>query len=111
MAVSAVGIGRGSELFPLPDLPRRQGLLVAPAIHVDTARAYRDLSPRLTMESQQNKIYSFQSLTWDTGSLAEARNDFEAVVFEQHAELAILKKRLTAAGAAERSPVQQRGRP
>jgi 4-diphosphocytidyl-2-C-methyl-D-erythritol kinase len=97
---TAVGIGRGSELFPLPDTPARRGILVAPGIHVNTARAYRDLSPRLTTELQQNKIVSFQSVTWDTASLASARNDFETVVFEQHRKLATLKRRLVRAGAA-----------
>jgi 4-diphosphocytidyl-2-C-methyl-D-erythritol kinase len=96
---TAVGIGRGSELFPLPDTPARRGLLVAPGIHVNTAQAYRDLSPRLTTELQQNKIVSFQSITWDTASLASARNDFESVVFEQHRKLATLKKQLVRAGA------------
>jgi 4-diphosphocytidyl-2-C-methyl-D-erythritol kinase len=66
---------------------------------VNTAQAYRDLSPRLTTELQQNKIVSFQSVTWDTASLASARNDFESVVFEQHRKLATLKKRLVRAGA------------
>ena len=97
---TAVGIGRGSELFPLPDVPAKRGILVAPGIHVNTAQAYRDLSPRLTTESQQNKIVSFQSITWDTGSLASARNDFETVVFQQHRKLATLKKRLVCAGAS-----------
>ena len=96
---AAAGIGRGSELFPLPDGPAQSGLVVAPEIHVNTAQAYRDLSPRLTMELQQNKIFSFQSLTWDPGSVAEARNDFEAVVFEQHPKLAAIKRRLVRAGA------------
>ena len=96
---SAVGIGRGSELFPLPDLSSQAGLLVTPAIHVNTAQAYRDLSPRLTTELQQNKIFSFQSLTWEPGSLSSARNDFEAVVFEQHPKLARLKSRLVRSGA------------
>jgi 4-diphosphocytidyl-2-C-methyl-D-erythritol kinase len=96
---TAVGIGRGSELFPLPDTPAQQGILVTPGIHVNTAQAYRDLSPRLTTELQQNKMVSFQSVAWDTRSLASARNDFEAVVFEQHRKLATLKKRLVRAGA------------
>jgi 4-diphosphocytidyl-2-C-methyl-D-erythritol kinase len=95
----AVGIGRGSELFPLPDRPARPGVLVAPGIHVSTPEAYRRLSPRLTSESLQNKMVSFQSHTWDP-DLGAADNDFEAVVFEQHADLAILKKRLTGAGAS-----------
>jgi 4-diphosphocytidyl-2-C-methyl-D-erythritol kinase len=96
---TAVGIGRGTELFPLPDARSQHGILVAPGIHVDTAQAYRDLSPRLTTELQQNKIFSFQAITWDTGSLASARNDFESVVFEQHRKLATIKKRLVRAGA------------
>ena len=41
--------------------PAERALLVAPGVHVSTAEAYRRLSPRLTSESQQNKIVSFQS--------------------------------------------------
>jgi len=96
---TAAGIGRGTELFPLPDAAGARGLVAAPGVHVNTAQAYRDLSPRLTTELQRNKIYSFQSLTWNTGCLAGARNDFEEVVFEQYPELAALKKRLVRAGA------------
>jgi len=96
---TAVGIGRGTELFPLPDSPPREGLIVASGVHVNTAQAYRDLSPRLTTELQQNKIFSFQAVTWDTASLSSARNDFESVVFEQHPKLARLKKQLERAGA------------
>jgi len=97
---TAVGIGRGTELFPLPDQPAMPGLLVAPGVHVNTAQAYRDLSPCLTTELQQNKIVSFQSRTWGGSGVDGAANDFEAVVFEQHRGLAILKHRLLRAGAA-----------
>jgi 4-diphosphocytidyl-2-C-methyl-D-erythritol kinase len=96
----AVGIGRGSELFPLPDRPACPGVLVAPGIHVSTPEAYRRLSPRLTSELLQNKMVSFQSHTWDPALGVAAANDFEAVVFEQHRDLAILKKRLIRAGAS-----------
>jgi 4-diphosphocytidyl-2-C-methyl-D-erythritol kinase len=96
---TAAGIGRGTELFPLPDRAAQPGVLVAPAVHVNTAQAYRDLSPRLTSESQQNKMVSFQTQTWDPASSAAA-NDFEEVVFEQHHSLGVLKKRLLRAGAA-----------
>ncbi|HJZ98872.1 MAG TPA: 4-(cytidine 5'-diphospho)-2-C-methyl-D-erythritol kinase [Candidatus Solibacter sp.] len=95
----AVGIGRGTELFPLPDVPAMPGVLVAPGIHVNTAQAYRDLSPRLTTDLQRNKILSFQSLTWDASSVSTGCNDFEGVVFEQHPKLAQLKRRLVRAGA------------
>jgi 4-diphosphocytidyl-2-C-methyl-D-erythritol kinase len=100
---AAVGIGRGTELFPLPDGPAQRGIVVAPGVHVNTAQAYRDLSPRLTTESQQNKIFSFQWHSWELvgeGSARPAENDFEAVVFGQHRRLATLKKRLIRAGAS-----------
>jgi 4-diphosphocytidyl-2-C-methyl-D-erythritol kinase len=69
-------------------------------VHVNTAQAYRDLSPRLTSESQQNKIFSFQSHTWDLADEAAAGNDFEIVVFEQHPRLGALKKKLMRVGAS-----------
>ncbi|MBZ5577340.1 MAG: 4-(cytidine 5'-diphospho)-2-C-methyl-D-erythritol kinase [Acidobacteriia bacterium] len=97
---AAAGIGRGNEIFPLPDGPARRGVLVAPGIHVSTAEAYRLLSPSLTTESQQNKMFSFSSQVW-AGGVAEAGcNDFEAVVFRQHPGLAAIKKRLERAGAS-----------
>jgi 4-diphosphocytidyl-2-C-methyl-D-erythritol kinase len=96
---TAVGIGRGTELFPLPDAPALPGVIVAPGIHVSTADAYRALSPRLTTESQENKIFSFQSHAWDVIHAAGYQNDFEAVVFEREPRLASLKRKLAAAGA------------
>ena len=97
---AAVGIGRGTELFPLPDRPAQPGILVSPAIHVSTPEAYRRLSARLTTESIENKIFSFQSEAWDGGVSSGAANDFETVVFEQYPEIAALKQRLVRAGAS-----------
>jgi len=97
---TAAGIGRGTELFPLPDRRFEPGVLVTPGLHVSTADAYQRLSGRLTTESQQNKIFSFQSQTWEPGGSEPAVNDFEAVAFEQHRHLATLKQRLVRAGAS-----------
>jgi 4-diphosphocytidyl-2-C-methyl-D-erythritol kinase len=97
---TAVGIGRGTELFPLPDGPAQNGVVVAPGLHVNTAQAYRDLSPRLTSESQENKIFSFQSQVWGRRVGELPRNDFEEVVFQQHGNLAAIKKQLLRAGAS-----------
>ena len=97
---TAVGIGRGTELFPLPDTPSQLALLVAPGVHVDTPQAYAELSPGLTTESQQNKIFSFQSHTWNSIAGGPAGNDFEAVVFARHGRLADLKRGLIRAGAS-----------
>jgi 4-diphosphocytidyl-2-C-methyl-D-erythritol kinase len=41
---TAVGLGRGTELYPLPERPSAWGLVVAPEIHVSTAEAYRMLN-------------------------------------------------------------------
>ena len=101
---TAVGIGRGSELYPLPDGPPQRGVLIAPGIHVSTAEAYRRLGSRLTSESQQNKIFSFLSLVWDRGPEGTPgkapANDFEPVVFEQHRRIGAIKKKLIGAGAS-----------
>jgi len=99
---TAVAIGRGTELYPLPDSPPRRGLLIAPPVHVSTAEAYRALAARLTTESQQNKIVSFQLKTWSElagGAGINCINDFETVVFEQFPRLASLKQRLMKLGA------------
>jgi 4-diphosphocytidyl-2-C-methyl-D-erythritol kinase len=103
---AAVAVGRGTELYPLPDRPAQAGLVVAPQIHVSTADAYRRLSAALTSESQQNKIVSFQSTAWrdSAGLSGEAdapwgKNDFESVVFSQHPELKSIKQGLLKLGA------------
>ena len=94
----AAGLGRGGELYPLSDLGSLRGALALSSAHVSTAEAYAALSSRLTSQDEQNKIVSFQSLSWDTG-LDCASNDFEQVVFERLPELAATKRRLAELGA------------
>jgi 4-diphosphocytidyl-2-C-methyl-D-erythritol kinase len=99
---TAIGLGRGEELYPLPDLPAARGLLVAPEIHSSTAEAYRDLSARLTSIPLQNKLNSFQQEIWrgvTGGSIPVDENDFEEVVFARHRELRQIKERLLHFGA------------
>jgi 4-diphosphocytidyl-2-C-methyl-D-erythritol kinase len=103
---TAVALGRGTEIYPMPDHPKRAGLVVAPDVHVSTAEAYRRLTGQLTSESQQNKIVSFQSKAWREsaglsagGQLPPGENDFESVVFEQHPALKSIKRRLLKLGA------------
>jgi 4-diphosphocytidyl-2-C-methyl-D-erythritol kinase len=96
---AAVGIGRGTELFPLPDGKSLRGILVSPGIHISTPDAYARLNSRLTSESQQNKIVTFQSRVWDGGVSRAACNDFETVVTE-HGIIGAIKKRMLGAGAS-----------
>jgi 4-diphosphocytidyl-2-C-methyl-D-erythritol kinase len=90
---TAVGIGRGTELFPLPDGLARAAVIVAPAVHV-------------TLELQENKIFSFQSHTWSGADGTAGANDFEGVVLERESRLAEWKERLIRAGA---SPARMTG--
>jgi 4-diphosphocytidyl-2-C-methyl-D-erythritol kinase len=95
---TALGLGRGEELYPLPDLPRASALVIAPPIHSSTAQAYHDLSAQLTTESLQNKILSFQQEVW-RGGRAEAVNDFEEVVFARYPQLKRVRNQLLRSGA------------
>jgi 4-diphosphocytidyl-2-C-methyl-D-erythritol kinase len=102
---TAVALGRGTELYPLPDLPAAFGVVVAPAIHVSTAEAYRDLDAqtRLTSSPRPNIISSFESTVWEragVSSLGAGQNDFEAVVFARYPRLRTLKRKLERLGAA-----------
>lgn len=106
---AAVGLGRGAELYPLPDQKPARGVAVMPDVHVSTAQAYASLERGLTSEAQQNKIVSFQSYAWNlAGDLSRSygSNDFESVVFEQHPRLSSLKRRLLELGA---KPVMMTG--
>ena len=68
---------------------------------MNTAEAYRDLSPRLTTESQQNKIFSFQSHIWDRGGrVGRRRTILKRSSSSSTAVWRRLKKRLIRAGAA-----------
>ena len=100
---TALGLGRGEELYPLPDRSSKRGLLVVPGVHSSTAEAYRDLSPRLTSIGLQNKLFSFQQEVWRGGTegnvAAVDENDFEEVVFARHPELKRIKQRLCRLGA------------
>jgi 4-diphosphocytidyl-2-C-methyl-D-erythritol kinase len=99
---TALGLGRGEELYPLPDRPRQQALVVVPAIHSSTVEAYRDLSGTLTNIALQNKLDSFQREVWGPGApgyKSSLINDFEGVVIARHPELAGIRERLRRAGA------------
>ena len=95
---TALGLGRGEELYPLPDRSARFVLLIAPKVHSSTAEVYRDLSETLTLIPLQNKLDSFQQEMWQSGEAVPV-NDFEAVVFARHPELRRIKDRLKRAGA------------
>jgi 4-diphosphocytidyl-2-C-methyl-D-erythritol kinase len=95
---TALGLGRGEELYPLPEAAGGHILLVAPEIHSSTAEAYRDLSETLTSIALQNKLTTFQQQLW-AGLNGVSDNDFEAVVFARHPDLRQVRDCLLSLGA------------
>jgi 4-diphosphocytidyl-2-C-methyl-D-erythritol kinase len=98
---TAAGLGRGTELFPLPDAPSRPGLLIAPGIHSSTPAAYAALHRKVLPEVPTDMINKFQAVAWNISSRTEAAgtNDFETVVFRQHPQLESIKGKLLKLGA------------
>ncbi len=104
----ALGIGRGEEVYPLPDLPRRLCLIVFPGFNVSTTAAYREagrvLRAELTKLPKGSNMFKFGA--WPHFPHQEwgpAENDFERVVFARWPELARLKRQLFRAGAESAS--------
>ncbi len=96
----ALGIGRGSEVYPLPDQPKRHLLLAIPEFPVSTPQAYGRLSLTLTKFLKDSKIPVFCSDCLDYMSLGkQIRNDFEQAVFEDYPALRRLKTMLQSSGA------------
>ena len=105
----ALGIGRGEEIYPLPEGPTSHLVVVSPHVPVSTAEAYRRLSPGLTSEAYEGKIDRFCSTVCAferqgregpaRGFQAGLENDFESVVFQMHPELRKWKARLEQEGA------------
>lgn len=104
---TALGLGRGSELYPLPDQPARPVLVVSTGVHVSTPDAYRALAREaanaLTSPAQSPILREFQTIGWALDSLPLDRlplkNDFETAVFGQHQELAAVARKLRRLGA------------
>jgi 4-diphosphocytidyl-2-C-methyl-D-erythritol kinase len=96
----ALGIGRGSEVYPLPDQPERHLLLAVPEFPVATPQAYGRLSLTLTKFLKDSKIPVFCSDCLDYLSLGgQIRNDFEQVIFDDYPALRRLKDKLLRSGA------------
>jgi 4-diphosphocytidyl-2-C-methyl-D-erythritol kinase len=101
----ALGIGKGDEIYPLPDLATQSLLVVSPRdTHVPTPDAYRWLNApqldSLTKEAVAHKLLGFCALCWSPQG-SSLSNDFEAAVFERHPRLSQIKRELLQGGASE----------
>jgi len=103
---TALGLGRGTELYPLPEPPAFRGIVVAPQIRISTAEAYRALGHKLTSALQFPMMGRFTNLCWSLVRgmsrqqwSAFGENDFESVAFRRYPSLAAIRRKLRSAGA------------
>jgi 4-diphosphocytidyl-2-C-methyl-D-erythritol kinase len=118
---TALGVGRGEEVYPVPDLPAMPLVVVTPDIGVSTPQAFADWD-RLTHLGASDRLLEVGRVlsAWlsgspNTGASAGGRsragsllsdlvrtgieNDFERVVFPQYPELRDIQCALERAGA------------
>jgi 4-diphosphocytidyl-2-C-methyl-D-erythritol kinase len=97
---TALGIGRGSEVYPVEEPPKKHVLLAIPSRGISTAEAYGRLSLQLTNTHPESMIPRFCSGFWTRLERQELQeNDFERAFFEHFPELRKVKAGWLAAGA------------
>jgi 4-diphosphocytidyl-2-C-methyl-D-erythritol kinase len=98
----ALGVDKGDEIYPIPDIPKLHLLVVSPkSIHVPTPDAYRWLkAPQLTDSPENYRLLRFCALSWSLRG-GPLLNHFEDAVFQQHPRLAGIKRDLLQNGATE----------
>ena len=108
---AAAGIGRGTEVFELPDLRADPILVVSPGLHVATAAAYQALGRSLTGSDSSSKINEFQAFVrvlasrYSAGAASPfSANDFEAVVFREFPQLQTIARKLSRFGTSGERP-------
>jgi 4-diphosphocytidyl-2-C-methyl-D-erythritol kinase len=125
---TVLGVGRGEEVYPVPDLPSMALVVVTPEVGVSTPKAFADWDEtaatraELTHSGSSDRLFevgcalsAWLSLYPDAGAPAKRggragsllsdlvragiENDFEKVVFPQFPELRDMKRALVRAGS------------
>jgi 4-diphosphocytidyl-2-C-methyl-D-erythritol kinase len=107
---TALGLGKGTETYPLPDIAAEPLLIVCPDVHSSTVAAYSEVGRGLTVTAPSTKLNSFRAFVRTLGEVRSAgaacplsENDFEAVVVRQHPQLRALPGKLSKLGAVHAS--------
>jgi 4-diphosphocytidyl-2-C-methyl-D-erythritol kinase len=95
---TALGLGRGEEIYPLVDLPSHWIVIVRPPFGVSTAEAYAWYDEDRTAGLKEVRELQILPVPWPTRA-AQMINDLEPPVVRRHPEITALKASLREAGA------------
>jgi 4-diphosphocytidyl-2-C-methyl-D-erythritol kinase len=96
---TALGLGRGEEIYPLVDLPPHFVVIVRPPFGVSTAEAYGWYDEdRASGQRDENREFQQLPVPWPTRA-AQMINDLEPPVVRRHPEIAAVKQQLRELGA------------
>jgi 4-diphosphocytidyl-2-C-methyl-D-erythritol kinase len=95
---TALGLGRGEEIYPLVDLPTHWVVIVQPPYGVSTAEAYSWYDEDRAAGLREPREPQMLPVPWPTRA-AQMINDLEPPVVRRHPEIGTLKILLREAGA------------
>jgi 4-diphosphocytidyl-2-C-methyl-D-erythritol kinase len=95
---TALGLGRGEEIYPLVDLPPHWIVIIRPPFGVSTAEAYAWYDEDRTAGVKEPRELQILPVPWPTRA-AQMINDLEPPVVRRHPEITTLKASLREAGA------------
>ena len=96
---TALGLGRGEEIYPLVDLPPHFVAIVRPPFGVSTAEAYGWYDEdRASGQRDESREFQQLPVPWPSRA-AQMVNDLEGPVMRRHQEIGAIKQQLREAGA------------
>jgi 4-diphosphocytidyl-2-C-methyl-D-erythritol kinase len=99
---TALGLGRGEEIYPLVDLPAHWIVIVRPPFGVSTAEAYTWHDEDRAAGLKETREAQMLPVPWPSRA-AQMINDLEPPVVRRHAEIGNIKAALREAGAVASS--------
>ena len=82
-----LGVGRGEEVYPLPDLERYAVVVVMPAVESSTREVFATFQPRLTWEGQEDTVNAFAAGWTRQPRWQDLHNDLEPEVTGRWSEV------------------------
>ena len=95
---TALGLGRGDEIYPLADLPRHWIVLLVPGFGVSTREAYGWYDAERELSRGRRREPQHVPGPWPSRA-AQMINDLEAPIARHHPEIDQMKAALRRAGA------------